>query len=271
MTEHESDDHLRVLFRGADLDDVPVTRDLIGPAVAWGDGRRRRDRWRAVGATGAVAAVAVAGIVALRPAGADGVAPSSPVSPVSQSIQRELSTLRPFLPAGYTLTCQNTEGVFCAIFVLTSPAGGTSLVFWHTGMNIPLEDGPPSLADTVHVHEQGTQTFANGSMAILAYDLEARGMGSATAEELTDPTEIVGNQVTYTFTPDGSPRTYGIEMAQMVKDMPWKSGTSKSPDDRARFGYNPGGPVLSTEQFDRMASAPGFLSALAQVVDWGAP
>ena len=125
-------------------------------------------------------------------------------------------------------------------------------MFWHTGTNIPVQDGPSPRADTVHVHKatsqlpvgQGAQTFANGSMAILAYDIEARGMGSATAEELTEPTEIVGNQVAYTFTPDGSPRTYGIEMAEMVKDMPWKSGTSKSP---------------------------GFQSALARVVDWGQP
>ncbi|WP_194895878.1 hypothetical protein [Catenulispora pinisilvae] len=280
MTEQDTE-RVKALFDQADLDDVPTTRDLIGPAVAWGHGRRRRDRWTAVGVTGAVAAVAVAGVVALRP-GADGAAPVGPGSsmsapPVSPSIQRELTTLRPFLPAGYSLTCQNTEGAFCEMFVLTGPTGGTSLMQWSAGVDLPPPAGPTTLVDAVHIHKAtailpvgaGARTFANGSMAISAYDVEARNMASAAAHDLTDPAEIVYNQVAYTFTPKGSTRTYGISMSELVKELPWKNGKSEFPDDHARLGYNPDGPVLSPEQFDQMASAPGLPAALDQVVIWG--
>src|SRR6185312_14739951 len=68
MTDFESE-AVRTLFQDADLEHVPASRDLIGPAVAWGSSRRRRDWWTAAGVTGVVAAVAVAGIMALRPGG----------------------------------------------------------------------------------------------------------------------------------------------------------------------------------------------------------
>ena len=65
MTEHDIDD-VRTLFHDAQPAEVPVTRDLIGPAVAWGSARRRRDRI-VVGATVGTLAIAALTALTLRP------------------------------------------------------------------------------------------------------------------------------------------------------------------------------------------------------------
>lgn len=77
MTEHDIDD-VRTLFHDVQPAEVPVTRDLIGPAVAWGNARRRRDRI-VVAATAGTLAVAALTALTLRPGSDHGSAPAPPL------------------------------------------------------------------------------------------------------------------------------------------------------------------------------------------------
>ena len=284
MTEYEGDD-LRALFQDADLDHVPTTRDLIGPAVAWGSGRRRRDRWTAAGLAGAAAAVAVTGVVTLRPGGGAAADPTRPASsgsavPGTALVQKEVDALRPYLPAGYQLTCQSPENGFCGIFVLTSPTGGTSMVQWGAGPVVTDNQSPYDRTPKVEgmvIHKataqiplvDGSRAYNDGTVTYTVNDQEALGItGYATRTNLIDPSEIVYNLASYTFAPNGSAMRYSIGLSEMIKDPAFKPGTSEAPSDRKLYGYNPTGPVLSPEQFAQMAGKPGFQSALRQVLDW---
>ena len=234
MTDHESES-VRALFRDADLEDVPVSRDLVGPAVAWGSGRRRRDRWTAVGVTGAVAAVAVAGVVVLRPGGGGGpesVVPaiavhtqgtetptagaptSTPTLPAlsgtySQREQQLLDALRPYLPAGDRITCQveYRSDELCTSMTVTSTTG-TSIAQWITG----LYDYQAAPVDTKYIHPHkataaiplvsGTVPVPGGTVKVISTDTEAQDSVDATST-LTDPTALVFHTAVYEFAPAG--------------------------------------------------------------------
>jgi len=281
MAEHDVD-RVKTLFQDTDLEDVPVTRDLIGPAVAWGSGRRRRDRWMATGAAGALAAVAVVGAVAFRPHGgtsgsvAAGSAPKGSNSPATEQPahrqQELLDSLLPYFPAGYRLACQtpDPEGGSCPVLTISSPTG-TSIVQWGIGA-LMIESGP---ADAEYRHEHkataqiplvsGTRAVPEGVVTIRETDSEAQ-VNFADKTMLVDPTDLAFNEAQYAFTPTGSPIGFHIELFQMVKDIPWKDGKSGTGGmDRELWGYNPTGPVLSPEQFAKLASAPVFKTVVEEL------
>ncbi|MBS2536110.1 hypothetical protein KGQ20_25435 [Catenulispora sp. NF23] len=291
MTEYEAE-NVRTLFQDADLDDVPTTRDLIGPAVAWGSGRRRRDRWTALGVTGAVAAVAVAGVVALRPGGEGGpkavgpgvsvqnqsTAKPSPVKPIAPALiatrqQELLDSLRPYLPAGDRITCQsmNQMNGFCQLLTFTSPTG-TSTAQWNA-YNQFYEDGP---ADTKYEHEHtataaiplvsGTIDAPGGNIRIQSTDAEAQ-INVSEKQSLTDPAALTFHTAQYVFTPTGATdpaKSVVLEQTELVREMPWK-GKPQVADAHGLWGFNPTGPVLSPEQFAKLVTAPIFPSVFQQL------
>ena len=296
MTEYEAE-NVRTLFQDADLDDVPTTRDLIGPAVAWGSGRRRRDRWAALGLTGAVAAVAVAGVVALRPGGEGGskavgpgrsvqnqsaakpgTAKPSAVKPIAPALiaarqQELLDSLRPYLPAGDRITCQsmNQMNGFCQLLTFTSPAG-TSTAQWNPD-NRFYEDGP---ADTKYEHEHkataaiplvsGTIDVPGGTIRIQSTDAEAQ-INVSEKQSLNDPAALTFHTAQYVFTPTGATdpaKSVTLEQTELVTEMPWK-GKPQVPDAHELWGFNPTGPVLSPEQFAKLVTAPTFPSVFQQL------
>jgi hypothetical protein len=288
MTEHEADG-LRTLFQAADLESVPDTRDLIGPAVAWGDGRRRRDRWTAAGVAGAVAVAAAVGIVALRPGGhTGGVAPTrlvttpspmpSPTPAASPLVQRQLDALRPYLPAGYRLDCKHPLVAACSLFVLTGPTGATNTVTWSIGpavaqTSMALPDRKLILPGT-HPHQATAEIpRTDGAFGFkgLAYldvymtDIEARNVVGDT--HVTDPAKLVVDCAEYEFTATGSSTSISVRLCELVADIPWKPGDRGTGDDHGSFGYNPAGPVMTPTEFADMATGPGFDAAFRTVTD----
>lgn len=283
MTEHEAE-NVRTLFREADLDDVPTSRDLISPAVAWGNGRRRRDRWTAAGVTGVVAAVAVTGVVALRPGG--GVAGGTPTKPAGSSSsltpqeQALVEQLRSYLPAGYRIACHTfDDGGYCIDFTLTSPAGATDIVSWDAGTRAVNDETAPAdpqlRVPGVHLHKataenplvDGTRTFAGGVVKIATTDSEAHVITSSEKDDLTDRSALVYNQASFLYYPDGAPVYVGMAQSELVKDIPWKHGKSEYRNDHELYGFNTTGPLLSPEQFAKMASRPGFQAVVTQMSD----
>lgn len=297
MTEYESE-RLSTLFRDADLEDVPTARDLIGPAVAWGGGRRRRDRWAAAGVAGAVAAVAVAGVVALRPDGgtaSDAVAPGTagtathsaakPTAPlttptlpkltgtIAQREQELLDALQPYLPAGYRITCQEFGRVdgFCTMMTVIGPTG-TSIGQWIPGTYD--YDAAPVDSKYIHQHKataaipliSGTVEVPGGTVRVISTDTEAQdNVGDKTT--LTDPTAQTFHTAVYEFIPaGGTAKAVSMELAELVREMPWKPGAATS-DDHAVWGFNQTGPVLSPQQFASLVTAPIFPSVLQQLGD----
>ncbi|MEZ0114389.1 hypothetical protein ABH920_008423 [Catenulispora sp. EB89] len=298
MTDHEAE-NIRTLFREADLEHVPASRDLIGPAVAWGDGRRRRDRWTAAGVTGAVAAVAVAGVVALRPghgAGSDAVtpgvsastqstakphtaqptAPPTPTLPkltgtIVQQEQEVLDALKPYLPTGDHIACQTADqpAGFCTTLTFTSSTGGTSIVQVLPGDHF-IQAAP---VDTKYIHQHpataaiplvsGTKEVSGGTVRIQSTDIEARDSIQDTAA-LTDPSALSFHSAQYVFAPPGSGTSWTIELDELVRELPWK-GSSGVTDEHGVFGFNPSGPVLSPEQFAALVSAPIFPAVMQQL------
>ncbi|MEY9855161.1 hypothetical protein ABH935_000760 [Catenulispora sp. GAS73] len=290
MTDHEAE-NIRTLFHDADLEHVPTSRDLIGPAVAWGDGRRRRDRWTAAGVTGAVAAVAVAGVVALRPGHGkpDAVAPGVPVSTQSTAkptptlpkltgtiVQREqevLDALKPYLPTGDHIACQTADQPpgFCTTLTFTSSTGGTSIVQVLPGDHF-IQAAP---VDTKYIHQHpataaiplvsGTKEVPGGTVQIQSTDIEARDSIQDTAA-LTDPSALSFHSAQYVFAPPGSGTSWTIELDELVRELPWK-GSSGVADEHGVFGFNPSGPVLSPEQFAALVSTPIFPAVMQQLGD----
>lgn len=295
MTDHESDE-IRTLFQSADLEHVPAARDLVGPAVAWGSGRRRRDRWTAAGVTCAVAAVAVAGVVALRPDGEGGsraVAPgavptqssakatvpptTAPTVPrlsgtIAQREQELLDSLKPYLPAGVRITCQDMgqQGV-CPMMVFTGPTG-TSIGQWAPGM-YDYQSGP---ADTKYEHPHqptaaiplvsGTVKAAGATVQVISTDIEAQdNVGDTTA--LTDPKALTFHTAVYEFKPTDIAPAFSMELTELVREMPWKPGAGQGANDHAMWGFNPAGPVLSPQQFATLASAPIFPEVRQKLAD----
>jgi hypothetical protein len=298
MTDHESDD-IRALFHSADLDQVPASRDLIGPAVAWGSGRRRRDRWTAAGLTGAVAAVAVAGAVALRPGGegtAQAVAPgraapartsaepaTSPTAipalpklsgTIPQQEQKLLDALKPYLPAGVRIACQHLGGAqdgFCTPMTVTGPTG-TSIAQWMPG-KYDYQAAPVD-AKYVHPHKatpaiplvSGTIEVPGGSVRVISSDTEAQdNVDDKTT--LTDPTALAFHTAVYEFIPAGPGMAVSMQLCELVRDMPWKPGAGQAANDHAVWGFNQTGPVLSPQQFASLATAPIFPSVMQRLAD----
>lgn len=294
MTDHESDE-IRTLFQSADLEHVPTSRDLIGPAVAWGSGRRRRDRWTAAGVTCAVAAVAVAGVVALRPGGdrarlsiAPGRAltqsptkpqaavPTNPVLPalsgtIPQQEQELLDALKPYLPAGVRISCQDIShrGV-CTTLMFTGPTG-TSIGQWAPGTD-DYQSGPidkkyehPHPATTAIPLVSGTVKAPEGTVQVRSTDVEAQD-SIADKTLLVDPTALTLHAAVYEFVPTGVGPAFSMVLTELVRDMPWKPGAS-TPDSHALWGFNPTGPVLSPQQFATLAAAPIFPSVCQKLAD----
>jgi hypothetical protein len=299
MTEHEAED-IKTLFRDSDLEHVPVSRDLIGPAVAWGNGRRRRDRWAAAGVAGAVAAVAVAGVVTLRPGGAGGSgnveagdasthstakptvpkpsATSTTTTPapiklsgtISQREQELLDALQPYLPAGDRITCliPGQDHGFCSTMMFTSPSG-TSIGQWLPGTRFIQ----PAPVDEKYIHEHkataaiplvsGTIDVPGGTVQIESTDTEAQD-NVAEKATLTDPTALCFHTALYVFIPTGSTTGITFELTELVREMPWKPG-SEMPNDHGVWGFNSAGPVLSPEQFAKLVTAPIFPSVFDQL------
>lgn len=289
---------IKTLFHDADLEHVPTTRDLIGPAVAWGSNRRRRDRWTAAGAAGAVAAVAAVGVVALRPGGGTrpdavppgGVKPAQttakphPPAPatttalpklsgtLAQREQQLLDALTPYLPPGDRITCQpviETPG-FCTTMTLTGP-DGTSIVQLVPGDRF-IQPAPVD-AKYIHPHKptaaiplvSGTKAVPGGTVQVQSTDTEARVNIQDTAA-LTDPSALSFHTAQYVFTPHDSGASWAIELSELVTELPWKGG-SQIADEHVVFGFNRTGPVLSPEQFAALVSAPIFPSAMQQLAD----
>jgi len=298
MTDHEAE-NIRTLFREADLEHVPTSRDLVGPAIAWGDGRRRRDRWTAAGVTGAVAAVAVAGFVALRPGhggGSDAVTPGDTGTPtqstakphtpaptttptlpkltgtIAQQEQEVLDLLKPSLPAGVRITCEDltqTPG-YCTMLTITGPTG-TSIAQLLPGDQFIQ----PAPVDMKYVHQHpataaiplvsGTKDVPGGTVRIQSIDVEAQDNIQG-AGVLTDPSARSFHTAEYLFTAPRTGTSYTIELSELVAELPWK-GTPEVPNAHAVFGFNQTGPVLSPEQFATLVSAPIFPAALQGLAD----
>jgi hypothetical protein len=296
MTEHERDD-VRALFRGVDLEDVPSTRDLIGPAVAWGDGRRRRDRWAAAGVTGAVAAVAVAGVVALRPGGGGpgSVAPgraaisssSKPAAPPTTAIQpvlpplfgtirqrqqELLDSLDPYLPAGVRIACRHfgNDDNLCTSLILTGPAG-TNNGQWVPGSH--NYQPPPAGAKYDHPHTataaiplvSGTVQVPGGAVLVTSTDTEAQ-QPLSDKTMVTNPTALTFHTAVYEFIPSGIAPAFSMQLTELVRDMPWKPG-AEVPDSHALWGFDQNGPLLSPQQFGTLATSPTFGMVCQQLAD----
>lgn len=300
MTDHEPEG-IRTLFHDADLEHVPTTRDLIGPAVAWGRGRRRRDRWAAAGVAGAVAAVAVVGVAALRPGGhekSDAVAPgavvptqstakphaSAPTTPkapvtlpklsgtIQQREQQLLDALTPYLPTGVKITCQTViqSPGYCTTLTVTGPTG-TSIAQVLPGDRF----FQPAPVDMKYIHEHkataaiplvsGTRNVSGGVVRIESTDTEARDSIQDTSL-LTDPSALSFHTAQYVFAPPGSGTSWAIELYELVRELPWK-GSPQVADEHTVFGFNATGPVLSPEQFAALASAPIFPAVMQQLAD----
>lgn len=294
MTDHESE-AVRALFQDADLEHVPASRDLIGPAVAWGNGRRRRDRWTAASVVGAVAAVAVAGAVALRPDGGGGsqaVAPgqsvptqssakttapsATPTLPrisgtISERQQELLDALNPYLPAGVRINCQHmgSDGP-CMMLDFTGPTG-TSIGQWIPG----TYDYQAAPVDAKYIHQHkataaiplvsGPVEVPGGTVQVTSTDTEAQdNVGDKTT--LTDPSALTFHTAVYEFIPTGAAKAVSMELTELVREMPWKPGAG-SPQDHALWGFNKTGPVLSPQQFANLATAPIFPLVLQQLAD----
>ena len=295
MTDHESE-AVRALLQGADLEHVPASRDLIGPAVAWGSGRRRRDRWTAATVAGAVAAVGVAGVVALRPGGGGGaqaVAPGRGVSTqnpakipaaavttptlpelsgtIPQRRQELLDALKPYLPAGDRIACQHTapDGM-CTTLMVTGPTG-TSVGQWIAG----TYDYQVAPVDTKYTHPHkataaiplvsGTIEVPGGSVQVTSTDTEAQD-NVADKATLTDPAALTFHTAVYEFIPTGPAKAVSMELTELVREMPWKPGAG-FPGERDVWGFNQTGPVLSPQQFASLATAPIFPLVLQQLAD----
>jgi hypothetical protein len=286
MTDHESE-AVRTLFQDADLEHVPTSRDLIGPAVAWGDRRRRRDRWTVASVTGVVAAVAVAGVVALRPDGgpeavssgragptrSSAMPPESPAltGTIAQREQQLLDTLRPYLPAGDRITCQDLGGTHsgnCSALMVSSPTG-TSFAQWASA--IYDYQGPSADAKFCHDHKataeiplvSGPVAVPGGTVQATSTDCEAQV--NAQPGSLTEPTALTFHEAAYEFIPDLGP-AYSMELFELVREMPWKPG-DQIPDSHAMWGFDQHGPVLSPQQFATLVTSPTFGQVLQQVGD----
>lgn len=304
MTDHESE-AVRALFQDADLEQVPASRDLIGPAVAWGNGRRRRDRWTAATVTGAVAAVAVAGVVALRPDGGrpDAVAPGTAVTTHSTAVtthstakptvppttptlprlsgtipqrrQELLDALQPYLPAGDRIVCQRPESdKFCTTMLITGPTG-TSIAQWIPG----TYDYQAAPVDAKYIHQHqatvaiplvsGSIEVPGGTVRIISTDTEAQDNVSDKTT-LTDPTALTFHTAVYEFIPTGTAKAVSMELTELIREMPWKSPDAE-PDSHAIWGFDPNGPVLGPQQFASLATSPLFPLVLQELADLNQP
>ncbi|MEY9927941.1 hypothetical protein ABH926_002575 [Catenulispora sp. GP43] len=300
MTDHESDD-VRALFQDADLDRVPTSRDLIGPAVAWGNGRRRRDRWTTAGVTGAVAAVALAGVLALRPGGDGGPesvgsghaatttqsaaepAKPNPTAPMTtpavfqlsgnppQREQQLLDALKPYLPAGVRISCRGIgQAGMCTTLTITGPTG-TSLAQWAPGdydyraAPVDAKYNHPHQATAAIPLVSGTVQVPGGTVLVTSTDTEAQDSLSDKTM-VTDPTALVFHTAVYEFIPSGTAPAFSMELTEMVRDMPWRPGT-EVPDAHALWGFDQNGPVLSPQQFATLATSPLFPTVRQQLAD----
>lgn len=287
MTDFESE-AVRTLFRDADLEHVPTSRDLIGPAVAWGSSRRRRDRWTAAGVTGVVAAVAVAGVMALRPGGGPeavspgragptqtSVKPSETPKPAGTTAQQEqelLDSLTPYLPAGDRIACQEVGGTHSGscTALMVSGITGTSFAQWSPG--IYDYQGSPADSKYCHAHKataaiplvSGSVAVPGGTVQVTSTDCEAQV--NAQPGSLTEPAALTFHEASYEFIPSGIAPAYSMELFELVREMPWKPG-DEIPDSHALWGFDQNGPVLSPQQFATLVNSPIFGVVRQQVAD----
>jgi|GEM_PF-5643691 len=286
MTDFESE-AVRTLFQDADLEHVPASRDLIGPAVAWGSSRRRRDRWTAAGVTGVVAAVAVAGVMALRPGGGpEAVSPGhvgptqSSANPSQQGMtgtaalreQELLDLLTPYLPAGDRITCQDLGGTHSGECnaLMVSGITGTNYAQWSPG----IYDYQASPADSKYCHAHkatamiplvsGSVAVPGGTVQVTSADCEAQV--NAQAGALTEPAALTFHEAAYEFVPSGVAPAYSMELFELVREMPWKPGDEIA-DAHALWGFDQNGPVLSPQQFATLVNSPVFGDVRQQVAD----
>ena len=305
MIEHDVED-IKTLFRGAEMSEVPVHRDLVGPAVAWGDTRRRRDRRLAVAATaGAMTVVVAVAVGVLRPDSGRGPAPvpavgaahgspthtasptpagAHPTGPPSsgsapakapvgaalkQAQENWYRDVEALLPPGFHVTCDRStfnpvNGVCSGAVDFISPTGSSMVQFTAP----PMTPNPLShehVATDQIPEVSGIQHFPEGTVNVTSLDWEAQAL--MPANMLKTPSGLVSNLARYTFTPtDGGPSVQ-IQLNELFKDVPWASGYSG--DGRKLFGYNPSGPVLTPQQFAKLAADPAFDALVRQWPSFG--
>ncbi|GAA1962504.1 hypothetical protein [Catenulispora subtropica] len=287
MSEHDTED-LRVLFDGVTIGDAPGSRDLVGPAVAWGGRRRRRDRWLTVGAAASLVVAVAAGAVALAPGGGSGSGRGGGAGPAGAppthtpsgrsamglrdilgQEQGLLDSLGTYLPEGYRFSCSDLP---CLAHVTLSGPQGTSLVEWGTGTDL-FQAAPPSDPGE-HDHQRtdaipltsGPFRVEHGTVTVWMTDDEAQVLYGS--DLLADPHQIVYVKAQYTYKPSASSAGYRMMQSQLVQDISWKSDPRDNARLRELMGFSQTGPLLSPNWFAVLADQPTFQYVLDQLKGW---
>ena len=193
-----------------------------------------------------MAAVAVAGVVALRPDGGPEAVSPGHVGPIQSSVmpselpkptgtiaQREqqlLDTLKPYLPAGSRIVCQDVGGTQsgdCSTLMVSSPTG-TSYAQWAPGLD--SYQGAPADAKYCHDHKataaiplvSGPVVVLTGTVQVTSTDCEAQV--NALPETLTEPTALTFHEAAYEFVPPGIAPACSMELFELVREMPVEAG-----------------------------------------------
>jgi len=195
-----------------------------------------------------------------------------------QTKQAQQTWFRDFealLPAGFHVTCDSSAlnavtGTCSNVCDVAGPTGSSIMRIGVGTQSASPPQGPDShehVATTQIPVVSGVQRFPEGTVSVSSIDFEAQAF--LPQEQLTAPSEPVMNQARYSFTPSGSGPVFNIQFTELFKHVPWAANISG--DERKLFGYNPTGPVLSPEQFAKVAADPRFAALVQQWPTIGAP